>query len=73
MGRSAASTLRPLLQRWRLAKAAERAISLLAGEMSGRTEGGGKDRYRAEFCAAVFEIGLNLFSTQSLNPQRSDI
>ncbi|TIO08028.1 MAG: D-alanyl-D-alanine dipeptidase, partial [Mesorhizobium sp.] len=39
-GRSAASALRSLLRRWRLAEAVERVISLLAGEMSGRTEGG---------------------------------
>ncbi|TIM39198.1 MAG: hypothetical protein E5Y69_13090 [Mesorhizobium sp.] len=42
-GRSAASALRSPLQRLRLAKAAERAISPLEGEMSGRTEGGAKE------------------------------
>ncbi|RUY36173.1 hypothetical protein EN962_27005 [Mesorhizobium sp. M7A.F.Ca.CA.001.09.2.1] len=38
-GRSAAWASRSCLQSGRLAKAVERAISPLAGEMSGRTEG----------------------------------
>ncbi|RWI20656.1 MAG: hypothetical protein EOQ92_20565 [Mesorhizobium sp.] len=42
-GRSAASTVRSLLRRWRLAKAAERTISPLEGEMAGRPEGGAKE------------------------------
>ncbi|TGS87815.1 hypothetical protein EN817_10620 [Mesorhizobium sp. M3A.F.Ca.ET.174.01.1.1] len=41
MGRLAAS---PFLQRWRLAKPARHPISPLVGEISGRTEGGAKDR-----------------------------
>ncbi|RWM28641.1 MAG: hypothetical protein E5Y01_32480 [Mesorhizobium sp.] len=39
-GRSAVSAPRSLLPRWRLAKAVERSISPLAGEMAGRPEGG---------------------------------
>ncbi|TIO74140.1 MAG: hypothetical protein E5X75_25115 [Mesorhizobium sp.] len=42
-GRSAVSAPRSLLPRWRLAKAVERSISPLAGEMAGRPEGGAND------------------------------
>ncbi|RRH94361.1 hypothetical protein EH240_27230 [Mesorhizobium tamadayense] len=42
-GRSAVSPPRSFLSQWRLAKAAERLISPLAGEMAGRPEGGGRE------------------------------
>ncbi|TIN98387.1 MAG: hypothetical protein E5Y06_00125 [Mesorhizobium sp.] len=43
-GRLAVSQVAPPLQHWRLAKASTHPISPLAGEMSGRTEGGVKER-----------------------------
>ncbi|RUV54934.1 hypothetical protein EOA85_23165 [Mesorhizobium sp. M5C.F.Ca.IN.020.29.1.1] len=51
-GRMAASSAGSSLRRWRLAKAAECVISLVAGEMAGRPEGGAK------------ELGLHLRATQ---------